>query len=211
MVFAQSSGRFTPPFPEITDESQPIHHNFTQKGRIGSGVFSIKKTALRWTSCPIGVGAKNPSTPLYINASISHESHVAKKNSFLSIHRDHSKKTRAPKGKTQALCSKRIRNMKTVDIVTAPMTIVTPPTIGTILLDILYHNYLYYLLNPQTRVWGYMLGLWLNFYWRKTLNCLCGGTEFCYDFWQLIIPPQVFLKSTCKNTAKPPPKKKPPS
>ena len=29
------------------------------------------------------------------------------------------KKTRAPKGKTQALCSKRIRNMKTVDIVTS--------------------------------------------------------------------------------------------
>lgn len=84
------------------------------------------------------------------------------------------------------------------------MTIVTPPTIGTILLDILYHNYL---LNPQTRVWGYMLGLWLNFYWCKTLNCLCGGTEFCYEFWQLITPPQVFLKSTCKNTAKTTPPK----
>ena len=39
MVFAQSSGRFTPPFPEITDESQPIHHSFTQKGRIGSVCF----------------------------------------------------------------------------------------------------------------------------------------------------------------------------
>lgn len=84
------------------------------------------------------------------------------------------------------------------------MTIVTPPTIGTILLDILYHNYL---LNPQTRVWGYMLGLWLNFYWCKTLNCLCGGTEFCYEFWQLMIPPQVFLQSTCKNTAKTTPQK----